>query len=204
MKVFMFDKVSVHSPFFGALPQQAWTALGILELVCMARPDHARHLSRSPSGGACAGSKFMGYINAGQAPCPVHLVVLAVSAGLDRVGTEPRELYTHRSRLPPVLAADRNGGRDPCAKAVSEFSRFVRTSNDGDRLVRSCFGGGSGMRPCLTTKRRKSFGVIRRASRNRRLKFDRFENPASEAITPIGRSVSTSSMQARPIRNLPR
>jgi uncharacterized membrane protein YphA (DoxX/SURF4 family) len=34
MKVFMFDKVSQDVPSFGALPRQAWTALGILELVC--------------------------------------------------------------------------------------------------------------------------------------------------------------------------
>jgi uncharacterized membrane protein YphA (DoxX/SURF4 family) len=34
MKVFMFDKVSADVPSFGALPRQAWTALGILELVC--------------------------------------------------------------------------------------------------------------------------------------------------------------------------
>ena len=34
MKVFMFDKVSVGVPSFGALPRQVWKALGILELVC--------------------------------------------------------------------------------------------------------------------------------------------------------------------------
>ncbi len=34
MKVFMFDKVSQDVPSFGALPGKAWTALGILELVC--------------------------------------------------------------------------------------------------------------------------------------------------------------------------
>ena len=34
MKVFMFDKVSEQAPYFGALPREAWTALGILELVC--------------------------------------------------------------------------------------------------------------------------------------------------------------------------
>lgn len=34
MKVFMFDKVSGQVPSFGALPQRAWMALGILELVC--------------------------------------------------------------------------------------------------------------------------------------------------------------------------
>lgn len=36
MKVFMFDKVSQDVPSFGALPRRAWTALGILELVCVA------------------------------------------------------------------------------------------------------------------------------------------------------------------------
>jgi hypothetical protein len=34
MKVFMFDKISADVPSFGALPRQAWTALGVLELVC--------------------------------------------------------------------------------------------------------------------------------------------------------------------------
>ena len=34
MKVFMFDKVSEGVPCFGALPREAWKALGILELVC--------------------------------------------------------------------------------------------------------------------------------------------------------------------------
>src|SRR5438874_11296645 len=34
MKVFMFDKVSEQTPSFGALPREAWMALGILELVC--------------------------------------------------------------------------------------------------------------------------------------------------------------------------
>ena len=36
MKTFMFDKVSPDVPSFGALPRRAWTALGILELVCVA------------------------------------------------------------------------------------------------------------------------------------------------------------------------
>ena len=36
MKVFMFDKVSKDVPSFGALPREAWMALGILELVCTA------------------------------------------------------------------------------------------------------------------------------------------------------------------------
>jgi uncharacterized membrane protein YphA (DoxX/SURF4 family) len=34
MKVFMFDKISKDVPSFGALPREAWTALGLLELVC--------------------------------------------------------------------------------------------------------------------------------------------------------------------------
>lgn len=34
MKVFMFDKVSKDVPSFGALPRQAWMALGIVELLC--------------------------------------------------------------------------------------------------------------------------------------------------------------------------
>jgi hypothetical protein len=36
MKVFMFDKISGDVPSFGALPREAWTALGIVELVCVA------------------------------------------------------------------------------------------------------------------------------------------------------------------------
>ena len=34
MKIFMFDKVSNDVPSFSALPRQAWTALGVLELTC--------------------------------------------------------------------------------------------------------------------------------------------------------------------------
>ena len=34
MKVFLFDKISADVPSFGALPRNAWMALGILELVC--------------------------------------------------------------------------------------------------------------------------------------------------------------------------
>jgi putative oxidoreductase len=34
MKVFMFDKASEGVPSFGALPREAWMALGFLELVC--------------------------------------------------------------------------------------------------------------------------------------------------------------------------
>jgi uncharacterized membrane protein YphA (DoxX/SURF4 family) len=34
MKVFMFDKISGDVPSFGALPREAWMALGILELAC--------------------------------------------------------------------------------------------------------------------------------------------------------------------------
>jgi len=35
MKVFLFDKVSRDVPSFGALPRNAWMALGILELTCV-------------------------------------------------------------------------------------------------------------------------------------------------------------------------
>jgi hypothetical protein len=35
MKVFMFDKVSKDVASFGALPRQAWTALGVMELICV-------------------------------------------------------------------------------------------------------------------------------------------------------------------------
>ena len=38
MKVFMFDKISADVPSFGALPREAWTALGVLELVCTVGP----------------------------------------------------------------------------------------------------------------------------------------------------------------------
>jgi hypothetical protein len=34
MKVFLFDKVSGDVPSFGALPRNAWMALGIMELLC--------------------------------------------------------------------------------------------------------------------------------------------------------------------------
>ena len=34
MKVFLLDTVSEGVPSFGALPREAWMALGILELVC--------------------------------------------------------------------------------------------------------------------------------------------------------------------------
>ena len=34
MKVFMFESISQDVPSFGALPQEAWMALGIFELVC--------------------------------------------------------------------------------------------------------------------------------------------------------------------------
>ena len=34
MKVFMFEEISQDVPSFGALPEEAWMALGILELVC--------------------------------------------------------------------------------------------------------------------------------------------------------------------------
>ena len=35
MKIFMFDKISADQPSFGALPREAWMALGILELICV-------------------------------------------------------------------------------------------------------------------------------------------------------------------------
>ena len=35
MKTSMFEKVSADVPSFGALPRDAWMALGILELVCV-------------------------------------------------------------------------------------------------------------------------------------------------------------------------
>jgi hypothetical protein len=35
MKVFMFDSISEQVPSFGALPREAWMALGILELICV-------------------------------------------------------------------------------------------------------------------------------------------------------------------------
>ena len=35
MKVCLFDKVSKDVPSFGALPREAWRALGILELICV-------------------------------------------------------------------------------------------------------------------------------------------------------------------------
>ena len=35
MKVFLFDTVSQDVPSFGALPREAWMALGIIELVCV-------------------------------------------------------------------------------------------------------------------------------------------------------------------------
>jgi len=36
MKTFMFEKVSADVASFGALPRNAWTVLGIVELVCVA------------------------------------------------------------------------------------------------------------------------------------------------------------------------
>lgn len=35
MKVFMFDEVSKDVESFGALPKEAWTALGVMELACV-------------------------------------------------------------------------------------------------------------------------------------------------------------------------
>lgn len=34
MKVFLFETISQDVPSFGALPREAWMALGLLELVC--------------------------------------------------------------------------------------------------------------------------------------------------------------------------
>ena len=34
MKLFLFDKISVDVKSFGALPREAWMALGVLELAC--------------------------------------------------------------------------------------------------------------------------------------------------------------------------
>ena len=34
MKLFLFDRISGEVPSFGALPREAWMALGVLELVC--------------------------------------------------------------------------------------------------------------------------------------------------------------------------
>ena len=34
MKVFQFEKISQQAASFGALPREAWMALGIIELVC--------------------------------------------------------------------------------------------------------------------------------------------------------------------------
>lgn len=36
MKVFLFDRITEGVAAFGALPRPAWTALGVLELVCAA------------------------------------------------------------------------------------------------------------------------------------------------------------------------
>ena len=35
MKIYMFDKISAEVQSFGALPRQAWMALGIVELICV-------------------------------------------------------------------------------------------------------------------------------------------------------------------------
>jgi hypothetical protein len=35
MKVLMIDKLSADVPSFGALPKEAWMALGVMELVCV-------------------------------------------------------------------------------------------------------------------------------------------------------------------------
>ena len=36
MKVFLFEKISHDVASFGALPRPAWTALGLIELLCVA------------------------------------------------------------------------------------------------------------------------------------------------------------------------
>ena len=35
MKTFLFEKISQDVPSFGALPREAWAALGIVELACV-------------------------------------------------------------------------------------------------------------------------------------------------------------------------
>lgn len=35
MKIFMFDQISGDVPSFGALPREGWTALGVIELLCV-------------------------------------------------------------------------------------------------------------------------------------------------------------------------
>jgi len=35
MKIFMFERISVDVPSFGALPRPMWTALGVIELACV-------------------------------------------------------------------------------------------------------------------------------------------------------------------------
>lgn len=35
MKIFMFESISQDVPSFGALPKPMWTALGVVELVCV-------------------------------------------------------------------------------------------------------------------------------------------------------------------------
>lgn len=35
MKIFMFDRISGQVPSFGALPREAWLALGVIELICV-------------------------------------------------------------------------------------------------------------------------------------------------------------------------
>jgi len=63
------------------------------------------------------------------------------------------------------------------AKEGSGTGLLIGCSSEGVRLVRSVPGCESGIRPCSTTKRRNSFGVMCRASRKRRLTLDRLENP---------------------------
>jgi hypothetical protein len=49
MKVFMFDMVSRDVPSFGALPREAWTVLGIIELLCVAGLILPAVLRRKPA-----------------------------------------------------------------------------------------------------------------------------------------------------------
>jgi len=49
MKVFMFDQISGDVPSFGALPRVAWTALGILELICVVGLIVPSALRRKPA-----------------------------------------------------------------------------------------------------------------------------------------------------------
>jgi hypothetical protein len=49
MKVFMFDRISKQVRSFEALPRQAWMALGVVELVCVAGLIIPAALNRQPA-----------------------------------------------------------------------------------------------------------------------------------------------------------